>query len=86
MFIISCSKYDSEIIHPTDEDAILEDVSYGTHQRNKMDVLLPAGRNTSKSKVLVLIHGGGWIAGDKSDFDILLNSDNLESLKKEFPI
>lgn len=85
IFFISCSKDESEIIHPTDEDVILEDVSYGAHERNKMDVLLPAGKNTSKTKVLMLIHGGGWIAGDKSDFDILLNSENLENLKKEFP-
>src|SRR5690606_25593021 len=31
------------------------------------------------------IHGGGWIGGDKSDFDVLLNTENLENLKKEFP-
>lgn len=85
VFFISCSKDDSEIIHFTDEDVILEYVNYGAHERNKMNVLLPAGRNTSKTKVLVLIHGGGWIAYDKSDFDILLNSENLENLKKNFP-
>ena len=84
-FSMSCSEDDKEIIHPTDEDVILENVSYGTHDRNKMDVLLPSGRNTSKTKILVLIHGGGWIGGDKSDFDALLNTDNLENLKKEFP-
>lgn len=84
-FLISCSKDDNEIIHPTNEDIILENVSYGSHERNKMDILLPSGRSSSKTKILVLIHGGGWIGGDKSDFDVLLNRDNLENLKKEFP-
>ncbi|WP_159638357.1 alpha/beta hydrolase [Sphingobacterium composti Ten et al. 2007 non Yoo et al. 2007] len=83
--LISCGKDDNEIIHPTNEDVVLEDVSYGPHERNKMDVLLPAGRSASKTKILVLIHGGGWIGGDKSDFDILLNKDNIENLRKEFP-
>lgn len=82
--MINC-KEDNPVIHPTDQDVVLENVSYGTHERNKMDVLLPSGRNTSKTKILVLIHGGGWIGGDKSDFDILLNTENMENLKKEFP-
>jgi len=85
LLLISCSKDENEIVHPTDEDVILENVSYGPHDRNKMDVMLPSGRSTSKTKILVLIHGGGWIGGDKSDFDVILNRDNIENLKKEFP-
>lgn len=46
--------------------------------------MLPSGRNTTKTKILALIHGGGWIGGDKSDFDVILNRDNLENLKKNF--
>ena len=34
-----------------------------------MDVYLPAGRNENISKVLVLIHGGGWSGGSKEDMD-----------------
>jgi acetyl esterase/lipase len=82
---ISCSKDKNELTHPTNEDIILENISYGPHERNKMDIMLPSGRNTTKTKILVLIHGGGWIGGDKSDFDVILNRDNLENLKKEFP-
>jgi len=82
---ISCSKDKNEITYPTNEDIILENISYGPHDRNKMDIMLPSGRNTTKTKILVLIHGGGWIGGDKSDFDVILNRDNLENLKKEFP-
>lgn len=82
---ISCSKDKNELTHPKNEDIILENISYGPHERNKMDIMLPSGRNTTKTKILVLIHGGGWIGGDKSDFDVILNRDNLENLKKEFP-
>jgi acetyl esterase/lipase len=42
-------------------------VSYGEDSLQKMDVYLPANR-TDSTKVLVLIHGGGWIGGDKSEF------------------
>ena len=82
---ISCSKDKNEITYPTNEDIILENISYGPHDRNKMDIMLPSGRHATKTKILVLIHGGGWIGGDKSDFDVILNRDNLENLKKEFP-
>jgi acetyl esterase/lipase len=82
---ISCSKDKNELTHPINEDIILENISYGPHERNKMDIMLPSGRNTTKTKIIVLIHGGGWIGGDKSDFDVILNRDNLENLKKEFP-
>ncbi|MEO5562456.1 MAG: alpha/beta hydrolase [Chitinophagaceae bacterium] len=34
-----------------------------------MDVYLPANRNTGSTLVLILIHGGGWQEGNKSDFD-----------------
>jgi len=86
VFFISCSEdNDTAITYPTDEDIVLENQSYGPHERNKIDILLPAGRSTSKTKILVLIHGGGWIGGDKSDFSEILNKDNLENLKKEFP-
>jgi acetyl esterase/lipase len=33
-----------------------------------MDIYLPAGRDTVNTKLLVLIHGGAWMQGDKTDF------------------
>lgn len=38
--------------------------SYGSHNRNKLDVFLPEIRDTS-TETVVLIHGGAWVAGDK---------------------
>lgn len=43
-------------------------VSYGSDAKQTMDVYLPAGRSVDTTKVIVLIHGGGWTEGDKADF------------------
>ncbi|MEG1021224.1 MAG: alpha/beta hydrolase [Myroides sp.] len=86
ILLFSCNGDDENVvIYPVNEDVILENVSYGSHERHKMDVFLPADRNTSKTKILVMIHGGGWIGGDKSDFDAILDRNNIEELKKQFP-
>lgn len=42
------------------------DTAYGADPRNKMDIYLPAGRNNT-TKTVVMIHGGGWVGGDKKD-------------------
>lgn len=55
-------------------------VSYGTNAQQKMDVYLPAARSSSSTKVIIMIHGGAWNAGDKSDFD-----QYVDSLKKREP-
>ncbi len=38
---------------------------YGPHERNKLDAYLPEERDRS-TKMVLMIHGGGWVAGDKS--------------------
>jgi len=43
-------------------------VSYGNDSDQKFDIYLPANR-TIETKVLILIHGGGWSSGDKSDMN-----------------
>src|SRR5687768_8142246 len=55
-------------------------VSYGPDPQQKMDVYLPAGRAEASTKVLVLIHGGAWSTGDKSDF-----TPFVDSIKKRSP-
>lgn len=49
-------------------ERIIMDTSYGVDPKQKMDVYLPAGRTTT-TKVIILIHGGGWEAGDKTDMN-----------------
>ena len=46
----------------------ISNASYGADPRQKMDVFLPAGRSPDKTPVLIYIHGGAWIDGDKSEF------------------
>jgi acetyl esterase/lipase len=55
-------------------------VSYGTDPLQDMDVYLPAGRTDSTTKVIIMIHGGGWTSMDKSDF-----TEYVDSIKKRLP-
>lgn len=55
-------------------------VSYGVDASQKMDIYLPAGRSTSATKVMILIHGGGWSTGDKADFTAY-----VDTLKRRLP-
>lgn len=56
-------KYNSNLPAET-----LTDVAYGDDARQTMDIYLPDGRDTASTKLMILVHGGGWIRGDKSEF------------------
>lgn len=45
---------------------VMQNVAYGSSPLQVMDIYLPAGRNPT-TKVMVMIHGGGWEGGDKRD-------------------
>jgi len=45
-------------------------VSYGNDSDQVFDIYLPEGR-TLNTKVMILVHGGGWTSGDKADMDPL---------------
>jgi acetyl esterase/lipase len=55
-------------------------LSYGTDGLQKMDAYLPANRSTAGTKVIIFIHGGAWSSGDKSDFNVY-----VDSLKRRMP-
>ena len=57
----------------------LLNVSYGSDAEQKIDIYLPAGRSQN-TKVIVLLHGGSWIAGNKSDMTYL-----VPSIQQQFP-
>jgi acetyl esterase/lipase len=54
-------------------------ISYGSDPAQKMDLYLPAGR-TDTTKMIIMVHGGGWVEGDKSDF-----AQFVPVLKQRFP-
>ena len=43
-------------------------VSYGSHNDQKFDIYLPPNR-TENTKIMILIHCGGWTSGDKNDMN-----------------
>lgn len=55
-------------------------VSYGADPAQKMDIYLPFGRTTDTTRVIIIIHGGGWNQGDKADF-----TEYVDTLKKRLP-
>lgn len=65
VLLVSCKKND---VNQNLASQILTNISYGTDTSEKMDVYLPAGRSADSTKLMVLVHGGAWISGDKSDF------------------
>lgn len=79
LFLLNaCSKSDkgSTVISAQ----ILTNVSYGVDAKHKMDLFLPANRSATSTKVMILIHGGGWTSGDKSDF-----ATWIDTLRKRIP-
>lgn len=55
---------------------------YGSNASQVMDIYLPANRSTTSTKVMVLIHGGGWTTGDKNDPLFL---PIVDTLKRRLP-
>ncbi len=77
--IASCEKSDSIDSSNTAAQTSLN-ISYGTDAAQKMDIYLPANRSATSTKVIVMIHGGGWTSGDKSDF-----TSFVDTLKNRLP-
>jgi acetyl esterase/lipase len=62
-------------LSPSDLPAeTLTNVAYGEDARQTMDIYLPEGRDTVATKLMILVHGGGWIKGDKSEFNRYITS------------
>ena len=55
---------------------VVRDISYGPHERHRLDILRPRNPVSDAMPVLVFIHGGAFVRGNKSDgiiFDNVLN-------------
>lgn len=61
----SCSK--DEVYETINEPKTIMDAAYGADPAQKADIFLPSGRNQGSTRVLLIIHGGGWFGGNKTD-------------------
>ena len=72
-FLFSCNK-DTTLIPPAHTfplaDTIIQNISYGNNSAYKMDLGLP-GNRTAATKIVIVIHGGAWSSGDKSDLNFV---------------
>jgi acetyl esterase/lipase len=80
LLLNACKKQDPGNNNPVVEAAVFPNVSYGTQALQNMDVYLPAGRNSSTTKSMIMIHGGAWTTGDKSNF-----LPFIDSLQRRLP-
>ena len=70
-----CSKDNPEEQTQTTEPEIVDayealNVSYGPDENQVFDIYLPENR-TDTTKILILVHGGGWVSGDKMDMNAI---------------
>ena len=77
--IFSCQK-NADVTNTTIAASTTLNVSYGTDPLQNMDVYLPANRTTATTKVLIMIHGGAWTGGDKTDF-----TSYVDTLRNRLP-
>ncbi len=68
--VAGCSREGDPEVHKVfNEPKTITDAAYGTDAAQKMDIYLPAGRSQATTRVLLIIHGGGWYEGDKKDMN-----------------
>jgi acetyl esterase/lipase len=71
--LASCTKNDPVNPDTTVQQTLLNQ-SYGIDNAQRMDIYLPAGRSTASTKIIIMIHGGGWTTGDKADFTAFVDT------------
>jgi acetyl esterase/lipase len=75
VILSSCKKAPS-----ANEEQIIRDLSYGESAQQKMDIYLPDDRSRAATKTIIVIHGGGWVEGDKSEMN-----PYVDTLRKLIP-
>jgi len=51
---------------PKDGVESYKDIAYGDHERQRLDVFVPARKPAKLAPIVVYFHGGGYIAGERS--------------------
>ncbi|KJD32992.1 lipase [Tamlana nanhaiensis] len=78
----NCSTASNDTNENTEEPKLYYqelNIPYGDENRQKFDLYLPANR-TLNTKTIILIHGGGWVSGDKSDMNTI-----KDLIRSDFP-
>ncbi|MCX6277017.1 MAG: alpha/beta hydrolase [Bacteroidetes bacterium] len=66
--ISGCRKSQPPAVDPSNTDSLYKekfDQAYGTDSLQTFDLYLPEGRS-QQTKTIILIHGGGWVSGEKA--------------------
>lgn len=71
-----CEKWQEDQLDASRQQT-LTNISYGNGLRHRMDIALPADRDTT-TPVVIFIHGGAWVFGDKGVF-----RDDIEQYAEE---
>lgn len=78
---VSCKKdIDPEPVLLVEAASFLN-TSYGSGPQKIMDISLTENRNDNITKTIVVIHGGSWTGGDKTEMTPVINS-----LQKRLPL
>jgi acetyl esterase/lipase len=78
--IFSCKKNVDVVTSDNVVAKTMLNVSYGSDPLENMDIYLPANRSINTTKVLIMIHGGAWESGDKTDL-----TDYVDTMKNRLP-
>lgn len=79
-FLFFACKKNNEAPQPALDARSYQNIAYGSHASQKMDIYLPAGRNSDSTRFLIMVHGGAWVEGDKNDL-----APYVEILKQRLP-
>ncbi|MDP4283543.1 MAG: alpha/beta hydrolase [Bacteroidota bacterium] len=78
--IFSCKKNVDVVASGNAVAKTMLNVSYGADPLENMDVYLPTNRSVTTTKVLIMIHGGAWESGDKTDL-----TSYVDTMKNRLP-
>lgn len=68
LILLNCKKEETIKLGKNVSFTVEKNLSYGNNSEQKLDFYLPKNRGPIKG-IFVLIHGGGWKAGDKSNLN-----------------
>jgi acetyl esterase/lipase len=68
MLFTACEKVEEPAYQTKAEAQLISNLAYGNDAKQTMDVYLPPNR-TSNTSVIIFVHGGSFIGGDKSEFN-----------------